>query len=302
MIEPGDEFLASLLGPEASVLLLQPSLQHQGARRAALEGWRGDPAPSDPRRNHLLAALPPETYARLRPDLTPVDLPRGSIIHSAGHLERYLYFVTDGIVSRMCTTASGESAESAVTGREGVIGIASVLGGRSMLGWAQVLSDSVTFRLGVELLGREIQHDCPLSRVLLRYTDSLIGQTGRIAACNRHHSLEQRLSRWILSCLDRMGTAEMAMTHEVIAQMLGVRREGVTQAAGNLQGAGLIHSGRGRLAVLDRRGLEARACECYAVLKRERERLIHPGSTMGDAGEKVACGHFHRERACAGLA
>ncbi len=284
------------------MLLLQPSRQHQGARIAAREGWRGLHAPSDPRRNHLLAALPPETYARLRPDLTPVDLPKGSIIHGAGHLERYLYFVTEGIVSRMYTTASGESAESAVTGREGVIGIASILGGRSMPGWALVLSDSFSFRLGVELLGREIQHDCPLSRVLLRYTDSLIGQTGRIAACNRHHSLEQRLSRWILSCLDRMEATEMTMTHEDIAQMLGVRREGVTQTAGNLQGAGLIHCGRGRLGVLDRKGLEARACECYAVLKRERERLIRPGSKMGDNGVGVACGHSHRDLSCAVLA
>jgi CRP-like cAMP-binding protein len=281
------------------MLLLQPSRQHQGARLAAREGWRGLHAPSDPRRNHLLAALPPETYARLRPDLAPVDLPKGSIIHGDGHLERYLYFVTKGIVSRMCTTASGESVESAVTGREGVIGIASVLGGRSMPGWTLVLSDGFSFRLGVELLAREIRHDCPLSRALLRYTDSLIGQTGRIAACNRHHSLEQRLSRWILSCLDRMAADEMAMTHEVIAQMLGVRREGVTQTAGSLQGAGLIHCGRGRLAVLDRQGLEARACECYAVLKRERERLIRPGSTMGEAGAEVACGHSHRDLACA---
>ncbi len=284
------------------MLPLQPSWQHRGAYIASREGRRGEHAPSDPRRNHLLAALQPETYARLRPDLMPVELPKGSIIHGDGHQERYLYFVTEGIVSRMCTTASGDSAESAITGREGVIGIASVLGGRSMLGWALVLSDSFSFRLGVELLGREIRHDCPLSRVLLRYTDSLIGQTGRIAACNRHHSLEQRLSRWILSCLDRMDTAVMTMTHEVIAQMLGVRREGVTQAAGNLQDAGLIHCGRSRLAVLDRQGLEARACECYAVLKRERERLIRPGSMMGDTGAGVACGHAHRDLACAVVA
>lgn len=284
------------------MLLFQPSLQHQGARLEAREGWRGEHAPSDPRRNHLLAALPTETYARLRPALMPVHLPKGSILHGAGHLERYLYFVTEGIVSRMCTTAGGESAESAVTGREGVIGIAAVLGGWSTPAWTLVLNDSFSFRLGVELLGREIQRDCPLSRALLRYTDSLIGQTGRIAACNRHHSLEQRLSRWILSCLDRVATDEMAMTHEVIAQVLGVRREGVTQAAGNLQGAGLIHCGRGHLAILDRRGLEARACECYAVLKRERERLIRPGSTMGDTGADIACGRFYRERACAGLA
>lgn len=284
------------------MLLLQPTRQHQGAHLAAREGWRGEHAPSGPRRNHLLAALPPETYARLRPDLTPVGLPKGSIIHGDGHLERYLYFVTDGIVSRMSTTASGESAESAVTGREGVIGIASVLGGRSMPGSALVLTDSFSFRLGVEMLGREIRHDCPLFRVLLRYTDSLIGQTGRIAACNRHHSLEQRLSRWILSCLDRMATAEMMMTHEVIAQMLGVRREGVTQAAGNLQEAGLIDCGRGHFAVLDRRGLEARACECYAVLKREHERLIRSGSKMGDTGAPVSYGYSHRKPACAGLA
>jgi CRP-like cAMP-binding protein len=299
MIESGHEFVAPPLRQEAAMLLLQPSRQHQGVPFAAREGWRGVLTPSDPRRNHLLAALPPETYARLRPDLKPVALPKGSVIHGAGHLERYLYFVTEGIVSRVYTTSNGESVESAVTGREGVIGIASVLGGLNMPGWALALSDGFSFRLGVELLGREMQHDGPLSRVLLRYIDSLMGQTGRIAACNRHHSLEQRLSRWILSCLDRMATAEMAMTHELIAEMLGVRREGVTQAAGILQDAGMVHCGRGRLAVLDRQGLEARACECYAVLKREHERLIRPGSRMGDAGEKVACGHSPRDLACA---
>ena len=239
-------------------------------------GERARFAPHSPRQNHLLAALPRDDYERLLPDLEPVALPRGSTVHGAGHRERYLYFLTAGIVSRLCMSENGALTEYAVTGAEGVIGVASFLGGASTPNAAVALSAGYAYRLRSEVLKNEIAHDGPLPRLLLRYTQALIAQTGQIAACNRHHTLEQQLCRWILSCLDRSPSNELAMTQEQIANLLGVRREGVTQAAGHLQRAGLIHCNRGHIAVLDRPRLEARVCECYAVVRREYERLL-PG-------------------------
>ena len=208
------------------------------------------------------------------PDLEPFALPLGWAVHDAGDREKYLYFLTAGVVSRFYVTESGASAEFAVTGNEGVIGIASFLGGESTPSQAVVLSPGYSYRLRADRLKHEFEHDGPLPRLLLRYTQALIGQIGLISACKRHHSLDQRFCRWILSCLDRSPSNELALTQSLIADMLGVRREGVTGAAGKLQKAGLIHLSRGRLVVLDRPALEAQVCECYAVVKREYDRLL----------------------------
>ena len=235
---------------------------------------RSTSAQHTPRQNHLLAALPQQVYARLLPDLEPFPLPQGWTIHDVGDHEKHLYFLTAGIVSRLYVTASGASAEFAVTGNEGVIGVASFLGGESTPSQAVVLSPGYSYRLRADRLQHEFERDGPLPRLLLRYTQALIAHIGLISACKRHHSLEQRLCRWILSCLDRLPTNELALTQELIADMLGVRREGVTKAAGKLQNAELIHYSRGRVVVLDRPALEARVCECYAVLKREYDSLL----------------------------
>lgn len=232
------------------------------------------PVPRTPRQNHLLAALPRQDYERLLPDLEPFPLPLGWVVHDAGKREKYLYFLTAGIVSRFYVTESGAPAEFAVTGNEGVIGIASFLGGESTPSQAMVLSAGYSFRLRADRLKQEFEQDGPLPRLLLRYTHALIGQIGQIAVCKRYHSLEQRLCRWILSCLDRLPSDELTITQDLIAHMLGVRRESISEAAGKLQWAGLIHHSRGYIAVLDRTQLEVRACECYAVVKREYDRLL----------------------------
>ena len=257
-----------------------------------------------PRQNHLLAALPAGDYARLLPHLEPVPLPPGWTVHGSGDREKHLYFLTAGIVSRFYVTESGASKEFAVAGSEGVIGVASFLGGESTPSRAVVLSAGHAYRLGADLLKSEFGHDGPLPRILLRYLQALITQIGQIAACNRHHVLEQRLCRWILSCLDRVPSNELAMTQELIANMLGVRREGVTEAAGRLQQAGLIHFHRGHIFVPDRLLLEARACECYTVIRQAHRRLVRPEDVTGDAGVCGArrhCRTVHEEPANAGL-
>jgi CRP-like cAMP-binding protein len=237
-----------------------------------------------PRENRLLAALPIEDYERLLPHLQPVALPQGYVLHRAGDRESGVYFVTAGLVSRVYVMQDGASAEFAVTGREGVIGIASFLGGQSTPSQAVVLRAGYAYRLATGRLKGELERDGPLSRLLLRYTQALIVQTGQIAACNRHHSLEQQLGRWILSCLDRLGSNELVMTQDVMARLLGVHRQGVTHAAGKLKRAGLIRYTRGRIAVLDRPRMEAQACECYAVVKKEYDRLLPELGRPGAAG------------------
>jgi CRP-like cAMP-binding protein len=211
-------------------------------------------------------------------------LPAGRIVHGAGDAENYLYFLTAGIVSRLGVTEGGASKEFAVTGNEGVIGVASFLGGESTPTRAVVLSAAHAYRLRADLLNREFERDGPLPRLLLRYIQALMVQIGQIAACNRHHVLEQRLCRWILSCVDRLPTNELTTTQELIAHVLGVRREGVTEAGGRLRKAGLIDHHRGSIAVLDRLQLEARACECYAVVKRAYGELLLPARTVGNTG------------------
>lgn len=244
------------------------------------KGKRALFAQHTPRQNQLLAALPPEDYARLLPALQPVPLPLGWTVHSAGEREKYLYFPTAGIVSRFYVMEDGASAHFALTGSEGVIGVASFLSGESTPSQAVVLSAGHAYRLAAHLLKAEFEHDGVLPQSLLRYIQALIAQTGQVAVCNRHHSLEQQLCRWILSSLDRLPSNELTMTHDVIAEMLGVRRESVTDAAGRLQKAGLIHYSRGHIAVLDRARLEAQVCECYAVVKREYDRLLRPNTAL----------------------
>jgi CRP-like cAMP-binding protein len=237
--------------------------------------YRAVSARHSPRQNHLLATLPVEDYARLLPSLERVPLPVGWSVHSTGELEKYLYFPTAGIVSRSCITENGASTEIAITGSEGVIGLALFLGGQSTPSQATVLSAGYAYRLRASLLKSELERNGQLPRLLLRYTLALVAQTGQIAACNRHHSVGQQLCRWILSCIDRLPSNELVMTHELIAQMLGVRRESVSAAAGRLQKAGLIRYFRGQIAVVDRPRLEAQTCECYAVVKREYDCLLH---------------------------
>jgi len=263
-------------------MLGQNSIQQHAATRIACgDAKRAAFALRSPRKNQLLAALPPEVYERLLPDLEPVPLPQGWTVHGADQREQHLYFPTEGIVSRLYMIENGAAAEIAVTGNEGMIGVASFLGGESSPSQAVVLSAGYAYRLRTALVRSEFRRGDALLHLLLRYTAALIAQAGQTAVCNRHHSVHQQLCLWILSCLDRMPANELAMTQEQIANMLGVRREGVTQAAGKLQKAGLIDYHRGHIAVLDRAGLELQACECYAVVKREFDRLL-PGAHNAD--------------------
>lgn len=260
--------------------LCQP---HPAGRHAFRHGGLVESTRVTARRNHLLAALPAGDYERLLPDLVPVHLPAGGVVHRAGEPEHHLYFLSDGLVSRLYVSSTGESAEIALTGREGVIGIASFLGGRSTLYQAMTLSAGQAYRVRMDALKRESRDGGALGHLLQRYTQALIVQTGQIAVCNRFHSLEQRLCRWMLSCLDRVASTDLPVTHEVIAGLLGVRREGVTVAAGNLEKEGLIYRRRGHISVLDRSRLEARVCECYAVVKREYDRLLPEPRRLGIA-------------------
>jgi CRP-like cAMP-binding protein len=227
-----------------------------------------------PLRNHLLAALPTGDYARLLSHLEPVELPVGWTIHDAGDRENYLYFIAEGIVSRFYVMESGASTVFALTGSEGVIGVASFLGGESTPSQTKVLSTGHAYRLRADLMKREFERAGPLHHVLLRYAQFLLAQTAQAAACYRHHTVKQQLCRWLLSCMDRLQCNELLMSQELIANMLGVRREGVTEAAGDLQADGLIHYRRGHIQVTDRAKLEERVCECHAVVKKEYDRLL----------------------------
>jgi len=227
-----------------------------------------------PRQNTLLAALTIEVYERLLRNLEFVTLPLGYIVHDSSDQKNFLYFITEGIVSKCYLTRSGASAAFAVAGCEGVIGIATFLGGGGIPSLATVVSAGYAYRVRGELMKDEFDNGGPLARVLMRYTQALMAQIGQVAVCNRHHSLRQQMCLRILFFLDRMASNELTMTQELMAEMLGVRREGVTEAAGKLQKAGIIHYSRGHLAVLDRPRLEAEVCECYAVIAREYTRLI----------------------------
>jgi CRP-like cAMP-binding protein len=228
----------------------------------------------DPRQNHLLAALPAHEYARLLPRLERESLPLGWALYESGGKLQHLYFLTSGIVSLLYVMENGASAEIAVTGNEGAVGIALFMGGESTPSRAVVQAAGAAYRLKASVVKEEFEHGGPLQVLLLRYTQALITQMAQTAVCNRHHSVEQQLCRWLLLSLDRLPSSELMMTQELIANMLGVRREGVTEAAGRLQTEGLIHYSRGHITVLDRPALEKRVCECYAVVKRESDRLL----------------------------
>ena len=235
------------------------------------------PVPSgkyNPRQNHLLAALPAADYERLLPDLELVPLPLGWAVYEAGGKLGYVYFPTNSIISLLYVMEDGASAEIAVTGSDGLVGIALFMGGETTPSRAVVQSAGYGYRLKAAALKREFEQGGALQHLALRYTQALITQMAQTAVCNRHHSVEQQLCRWLLLSLDRLPANELSMTQELIANMLGVRREGVTEAAGHLQAAGLIHYSRGHISVLDRPKLEQRVCECYAVVKKEMDRLL----------------------------
>lgn len=232
----------------------------------------------DPRHNHLLAALPADEWARWQPLLEPVDMPLGTVLYESGMAMTHVYFPTTAIVSLLYVMEDGASAEIAVVGNEGIVGISLFMGGETTPSRSVVQSAGQGFRMRGHLLKEAFYRSVPVLHLLLRYTQALITQMAQTAVCNRHHSLDQQLCRWLLLSFDRLQASELVMTQELIANMLGVRREGVTEAAANLQRAGLIKYRRGHITVLDREGLEKRTCECYAVVRKEYERLL-PGMT-----------------------
>jgi CRP-like cAMP-binding protein len=235
----------------------------------------GTPVPTPaPTQNHLLAALPPADYKRLLPDLERVSLPLGMPVYESGGKLDYVYFPTDCIVSLLYVMKTGASAEIAGVGHEGLVGVALFMGGESTPSRAVVQSAGTAYRLPSKILKKEFEHSGPIKRLLLRYTQALITQMTQTAACNRYHSVDQQLCRCLLLSLDRLKSDQVNMTQELIASMLGVRREGVTAAAGHLQTAKLIHYRRGRIKVLDRQKLERHVCECYAAVKQETDRLL----------------------------
>ncbi len=227
-----------------------------------------------PNQNRLLAALQPQEYQRLTANLELVPMPLGEVLYESGNQLHSVYFPTTAIVSLLYVMVDGSSAEIAVVGNEGIIGVALFMGGETMPNRAVVQSAGYGYRLKGKLLKEEFYRSGKMQHLLLRYTQSLLTQMAQTAVCNRHHSLDQQLCRWLLMSLDRLPTNELVMTQELIANMLGVRREGVTEAAGNLQRAGLIKYSRGHITVIDRAGLEARVCECYGVVNREFARLM----------------------------
>jgi CRP-like cAMP-binding protein len=229
---------------------------------------------SDPRANQLLAALPDAEWQRWLPQLEAIDLPLGKVLYESGNNLTHVYFPSTSIVSLLYVMEDGASAEIAVVGHEGIVGISLFMGGQSTTNRAVVQSAGQGFRLRANLMMQEFNRAGPVLHLLLRYTQALITQMAQTAVCNRHHSLDQQLCRWLLLSLDRLSSDELVMTQELIANMLGVRREGVTEAAGQLQRAGLIQYRRGHITVVDRKRLEQRACECYTVVKKEYDRLL----------------------------
>ena len=232
------------------------------------------PSPSSPNQNHLLAALPTAEFERLAPHLERVPMPLGEILYEPGGQLQHAYFPTSAIVSLHYVMESGVSAETAGVGNEGVVGISLFMGGDTTPSSAVVQTAGHGYRLQRKLLMDEFNRGGLMQHLLLRYTQALVTQMFQTAACNRHHSIEQQLCRWLLLTLDRLPSNELVMTQELVASMLGVRREGITEAAGNLQRAGFIRYRRGHIAVLERPGLETRVCECYAVVKQEMSRLL----------------------------
>ncbi|MCK9984250.1 MAG: hypothetical protein AzoDbin1_00722 [Azoarcus sp.] len=243
------------------------------------------PDSHDPRQNHLLAALPADEYARLAQQLELIPLALGDVLYESGAPMHHVYFPSDSIVSLLYVMEDGASAEIAMVGNEGVVGISLFMGGETTPSRAVVQCAGHAYRLTSQALKDEFdrvggRRSGALHNLLLRYTQALLTQMAQTAVCNRHHSLDQQLCRWLLLSLDRLPANELDMTQELIANMLGVRREGVTEAAGNLQRAGVIEYRRGHITVLDRPGLEVRSCECYAVVKREFDRLLPEANAL----------------------
>jgi CRP-like cAMP-binding protein len=229
---------------------------------------------AEPRNNFLLAALPEPEWRRWQRLLEKVEMPLGEVLYESGATLTHVYFPTTSIVSLLYVMENGASAEIAVVGNEGLVGVALFMGGESTPSRAVVQSAGHGFRLKAQWMKDEFNRAGPVLHLLLRYTQALITQMSQTAVCNRHHSLDQQLCRWLLLSLDRLRGDELVMTQELISNMLGVRREGVTESANKLQQAGLISYARGRITVLDRAGLEKRTCECYAVVKHEYDRLL----------------------------
>jgi len=223
--------------------------------------------------NHILKSLPAEARERVYPHLKLIPLAPGAVLYESGHRMRHIYFPADTMISLIHVLEDGACAEIAVVGNEGVVGVSLFMGGETTTTRAVVQNAGFAYRLSGARLKREFDRHGELLRLLLRYTQSLITQMSQTAVCNRHHSVDQQLCRWLLLSIDRLETEELVMTHELIANMLGVRREGVTDAAGRLQRQGVIRYKRGRIRVLNRTALEKRCCECYRVVKKETDRL-----------------------------
>ncbi|MGA2191519.1 MAG: Crp/Fnr family transcriptional regulator [Steroidobacteraceae bacterium] len=236
------------------------------------------PQSLDLRKNQLLACLPDAEWRRWSPQLERIQMPLGQVLYESGVTLGYVYFPITSIVSLLYVMENGASAEIAVVGNDGLVGVSLFMGGESTPSRAVVQSAGVGCRLKAQTMKTEFDRAGPVLHLLLRYTQALLTQMAQTAVCNRHHSLDQQLCRWLLLSLDRLQGEELVMTQELIANMLGVRREGVTEGALKLQKAGLIRYARGHITVLDRKGIEARTCECYAVVKREYDRLLpQPG-------------------------
>jgi CRP-like cAMP-binding protein len=256
-----------------------PAASRRGAQSAPAEkgkpaSGKAAPARHNPHQNHLLDALPDSDYQRIAPHLELVPMGLGEVIYESGSSMRHVYFPTTSIVSLLYVMENGASAEIAIVGNEGILGISLFMGGETTPSRAVVQSAGHGYRLKAGLIKTEFARFGPTMHLLLRYTQALITQMAQTAVCNRHHSVDQQLCRWLLLSLDRLSSNELVMTQELIANMLGVRREGVTEAAGMLQKAGLIRYQRGRITVVDRPGLEARTCECYQVVRTEFDRLL----------------------------
>lgn len=243
--------------------------------------------PHSPNQNHLLAALPTGEFESLAAHLELISMPLGKMLYQPGEKLQHAYFPTTSIVSLHYVMESGASAESAGVGNEGVVGISLFMGGDTTSSSAVVQTAGHAYRIQGKLLKEEFNRAGLMQRLLLRYTQALMTQMSQTAVCNRHHSVEQQLCRWLLLTLDRLPTNELIMTQELVASMLGVRREGITEAAGNLQRAGFISYRRGHIAVLDRAGLESDTCECYAVVKKELSRLLSDVQYRQDASGAI---------------
>ncbi|HUW75546.1 MAG TPA: Crp/Fnr family transcriptional regulator [Gallionella sp.] len=245
-----------------------------------------------PNQNHLLAALPAEVFERLSPHLELISMPLGEVLYESGGQLQHVYFPTTAILSLHYVMEDGASAEIAGVGNEGVLGISLFMGGNTTPSRATVQTGGHGYRLRGQLMMEEFNRAGPMMRLMLRYTQALMTQMSQTAVCNRHHSVEQQLCRWLLLTLDRLPSSELTMTQELIASMLGVRREGITETAGNLQREGLISYRRGHITVLDRSRLESHACECYGVVKKEFHRLLKDN---GAAGKQAKTDQQHKQ-------